>query len=167
MHLEELRRQAAAAIEAAFPVVPVVAASEVENDHCPECSATAAKLAGNPWPQLTKAHLAHDTSPHLLTAAAFRYYLPAMMLRSLEDTRELDDFRNALVGALSPSGGKPSEHDRPKLTGYTGAQVHAVLCFLRCYEASEAMDGERDKVRQRVSARAIKYWSGLLAESPP
>ena len=70
-------------------------------------------------------------SPSLLTTAAFRYYLPAMMLRSMEGRRELDGLPRSLVSELSPAGGKPSEHSRDRLTGFTGSQALAILAFFR------------------------------------
>ena len=159
MRTEDLRQMAEQAIEAAFPVEPLPAADQIRSEHCPECREIAARFSLRPWPELTAADLSGNPSPALLTPAAFRYYLPAMMIRSMERRRELDCFPMSLVGQLSPAGGKPSEHSRPNLTGFTPVQVFAILAFLRYFDAIES--GESLENSRRVVARAIKYWSGL------
>ena len=164
MRTQELREAAQRAIEGAFPIEPLPDPDQVSNDHCPECRGVAERFSVRPWPELRRADLMGNPSPSLLTSAAFRYYLPAMMLRSMEGRRELDCFPGSLVGALSPAGGKPSEHSRDKLSGFSRGQVQAILAFLRYYEATEAEELVTEGAG-RVVARAIKYWSGL-AEGP-
>ena len=160
---EDLRNAARRAIEAAFPIVPLPTAEQIRNDHCPECRELATRFSVRPWTELTLADLSGNPSPSLLTAAAFRYYLPAMMLRSMEGRRELDCLPRSLVSELSPAGGKPSEHGRDRLTGFTGSQVLAILAFLRHFEASESEELPDDESGRRVIARALKYWSDLAA----
>jgi hypothetical protein len=164
MHTEDLRLVAQQGIEAAFPIEPLPEEDQLRNDHCPECREIAARFSVRPWPDLTAADLLGNPSPSLLSATAFRYYLPAMMIRSMERGRELDCFPMSLVSELSPAGGKPSEHNRPKLTGFTQGQVSAVLAFLRHFEASVSEELLHDESGRRVVARAIKYWSGLAGE---
>ena len=165
MQAEDITNAARQAIEAAFPVAPLPTAEQIRNDHCPECRELAARFSVRPWPDLTLADLSGNPSPSLLSTPAFRYYLPAMMLRSMEGRRELDCLPRSLVSELSPAGGKPSEHRRDRLTGFTGSQVLAILAFLRHFEASESEELLDDKSGRRGIARAIKYWSGLAAES--
>src|SRR5688572_5049835 len=105
MSSEDLRKAAIAEIEAAFPVDPVPPVDAVTNDHCPECTEIAGRFFGKQWSQIMVSDLSGNPGPSLLTPAAFRYYLPAMMLRSMESPRELDCLPAALVGALSPPGG--------------------------------------------------------------
>ena len=164
MRAEDLGKAARQAIEAAFPVEPLPTSEQIRNDHCQECRELAARFSVRPWTELTVADLSGNPSPSLLTAAAFRYYLPAMMLRSIEGRRELDCLPRSLVSELSPAGGKPSEKGRDRLTGFTDGQVLAILAFLRHFEASESADLLDDKSGRRVIARAIKYWSGVAGE---
>jgi hypothetical protein len=164
MRAEDLRNAARKAIEAAFPVAPLPMPEEIRNDHCPECRELATRFSVRPWPELTLGELSGNPSPSLLTVAAFRYYLPAMMLRSMERRRELDCFPMSLVSELSPTGGNPSEHGRERLGGFTVSQSHAILAFLRHYEESESEELLDDNSGRRVVARAIKYWSGLAGE---
>jgi hypothetical protein len=114
--LAALRHAAVGAIEGAFPVAPVPDAREVRNDHCPECREIAGRFVGKAWPAITLADLGPNLPASLLTTAAFRYYLPALMLLSMEARDQLDTLPSSLVGELSPAGGKPSEHDRDRLT---------------------------------------------------
>jgi hypothetical protein len=165
MRTDDLMNAARQAIEVAFPVAPLPTAEEIRSDHCPECRELAARFSVRPWRDLAVADLMGNPSPSLLTTAAFRYYLPAMMLRSMEGRRELDCLPKALVSELSPPGGKPSEHAGDKLTGFTSSQVLAILAFLRHFEASESEELLDDKSGRRVIARAIRYWGGLAGDS--
>lgn len=165
MVLENARQAVVRAIEAAFPAVPQPGPEDVQSDHCPECTETAARFAGRAWPEIKASDLTGNPSPSLLNPKAFHYYLPALMLQCLEAGRDLDCLPMSLVGALSPAGGKPSAHDREKLSGFTADQVHAILSFLRHFEATE-MEGESDdRSRRRVLARAVTYWSGIAGEA--
>lgn len=164
MRTEDLRHAAQQAIEAACPVEPLPAEDQIRNDHSPECREIATRFSVREWPGLTAADLLGNPSPSLLTPTAFRYYLPAMMVRSMERRRELDCFPRSLVSGLAPAGGKPSEHSRPELTGFTHGQVLAILAFLRYFEASESEDSLPNESARRVVARAIKYWSDLAGE---
>jgi hypothetical protein len=161
MRTEDLRHAAQRAIEAAFPVEPLPAEDQIRNNHCPECREIATRFSVRAWPDLTAADLLGNPSPSLLTSTAFRDYLPAMMSRSMERRRELECFPASLVGGLSPAGGKPSAHGRPKLTGFTDGQMLASLAFLRHFEACESEDSPQNESARRAVARAIKYGSGL------
>jgi hypothetical protein len=77
----------------------------------------------------------------------------------MEVRARLDLLPSALVGTLSPPGGKVSRGMEGRLTGYPRDQVLAILAFLRHEEAADA-DEATDSSR-RVMARAIKYWNGL------
>jgi hypothetical protein len=165
MVLENARRAVVQAIEAAFPAVPSPRPEDVQSDHCPECTETAARFAGRTWPEIKASDLAGNPSPSLLTPRAFHYYLPALMLQCLKARRELDCLPMSLVSALSPAGGKPSAHVRAKLSGFTADQVGAILSFLRHFEATEMEEGLEDRSRRRVLARALRYWSALAGEA--
>jgi hypothetical protein len=102
-----------------------------------------------------------------------RYYLPAMMVRSLEGERELGIFPDSVVSQLSPPGGKPSERAAVYLAGFTREQVQAILAFLRCRDVSEKVqcskpDWEDEWVLaiptgDKVLAPAIEYWEKQLS----
>jgi hypothetical protein len=163
-HLEE---QATASIRAAFARIDVPGPEEVRNDHCPECQETAARFACMRWEEVTVATLllAPKPSISLLTPAAFRYYLPALMLCCLEAPMELDVLPDAVIGNLSPPNGKATGLTGERLRDFTSAQGVAILAFLRVFELRQKMDSAASadaldlaQVRKPL-ARAITYWT--------
>ena len=100
--LEKMKRDAVLLIGAAFPVGPPPSFAEKRNDHCPEGQETAAIFAGKRWPEIRGGDLERNPALSLLTPAAVHYYLPAMMVRSLEAERELDCTPDGVVWLLSP-----------------------------------------------------------------
>lgn len=170
--LEEVKRNAAAEIRAAFPDADPPTLADMRNDHCLECQETVARFAGKRWLEIAVADLTGNPGPGLLTDTGVRYYLPAMMLQSLEAEGDLDCFPDSVVGLLSPAGGKVSQHDAARLSGYSQKQVKAILAFLRYREARERVErSEPDWPAEwvagvpagRVVSRAINYWERLLA----
>ncbi len=175
--LETLRRAAVEAIEGAFPVGEPPSDHELRNDHCSECKETIGRFIGKRWPDVSVADLSGNPSPALLTAAGFRYYLPAMMLRSMEAKTRLDCFPDSVIAELSPPGGKLSARGKDRLRDFTDAQIHAILAFLMFLEAVEKAawagpDWPEDAIAavptDRPLSRAIKYWRGRASsrESP-
>ncbi len=65
----------------------------MRNDHCSECQETVGRFMGKRWPEVSVSDLSGNPGPSLLTAPGFRYYLPVMMLRSVEARSELDCLR--------------------------------------------------------------------------
>jgi hypothetical protein len=173
--LEQIKRDAVDLISAAFPVGDPPSFAEMQNDHCPECEETVARFMGRRWPDISVEDLAGNPGPSLLTPSGFRYYLPAMMVRSLEVERELGILPDSVVGMLSPAGGKLSEYHVPRLTGFTPEQVQAILAFLRCRDVSEKIqcskpDWEDEWVLaiptgDKVLGRAIEYWEQLAGDA--
>jgi hypothetical protein len=171
--LDALRVAAAQAIERAFPIEEPPDDNAMRNDHCVECQETVARFAGKPWSHVTVSDLGGNPGPSLLTAVGFRYYLPAMMLRSIEARRDLDCFPDSVVGELSPPGNERSGHGGDRLAGFTMEQIAAILAFLLFLEACEKADSAgqdwpEDAIASfptsRPLARAIKYWRGQLGE---
>jgi hypothetical protein len=171
--LKELKRDAVAQIQSAFPVAEPPSFADMRNDHCLECQETVALFAGKRWPEVMAKDLTGNPVPGFLTDIGVRYYLPAMMLRSLESERELDCFPDSVVGLLSPAGGKPNKHTAAWLSGHTRGQVRAILAFLRYREGREKVDrSEADWPADwilavpagRVVTRAIEYWEKQLAK---
>ncbi len=165
--LDKLVREAVAAIHAAFPDAPPPSPAEMHGDHCPECIATNAVFAGRRWQEITVADLARNLPVSLLTPAAFRYYLPALMLRSVEAPGLLDCVPEGVVGSLSPPNGKPSEDMAAVYATFDEAQIRAIVAFLRVFEAREKLDGYPPEAFEwapvsRSLARAIDYWSGRM-----
>jgi hypothetical protein len=171
--LEQMRRDAVLLIGNVFPAGEPPSFAEMRNDHCPECQETAAIFTGKRWPELSFKDLTRNPPLSLLTPAAMHYYLPAVMVRSLEAERELDCVPGDLVSDLSPHDGKPSERQAACYRGFTPGQVRAILAFLRCRDVSEKLDVSQPDwedewvlaipTGDKVLARAIEYWEKELA----
>jgi hypothetical protein len=163
-HLRQLEDRAVAAIRSAFPSGAPPTASEMRNDHCPECAETNAVFTGKRWEDIAVADLAGNPAVSLLTAIAFRYYLPALMLRCIEAAVKLDCLPASVVGMLSPPNGKPDARLADLLGGFDQAQVGAVRAFLHVFEAREKMDRYPPEAfdtvpASRVFTRALAFWS--------
>ena len=163
--LKELESAAIHAIRTAFSAGEPPSADQMRNDHCPECADTNAIFEGKHWQEITVDTLRANPAVSLLTIAALRYYLPALMLRCIESPLELDTLPSGIVSHLSPPNGKPSARLGDLRRSFTRAQNDAVVSFLRVQEArnkiseypEEAFD---DAPATRVVTRAIEYWAG-------
>lgn len=170
--LNEMKWDVERAIRVAFPVGDAPSAAEMRNDHCPECEETVARFTGKAWPNVSADDLLGNPGPGHLTAAGFRYYLPAMMLLSVEFTRELDCFPDGLIGELSPKGTPLSARDADRLR-FTQGQAQAILGFLHFFEIQRKLDcSDPDWPAEAILAvpterpleRAIDYWSARASE---
>ncbi|HEY4016865.1 MAG TPA: DUF6714 family protein [Polyangiaceae bacterium] len=168
--LRQLEEHATASILAAFASTEVPDPADVRNDHCPECRETAETFSGEPWDAITMEKLvASRPSPCLLTAAAFRYYLPALMLRCIEAPVVLDVLPDELIGTLSPAGGNPDGASAERWREFTASQVAAILAFLRVFEMRQRMESGASEDLLDVArvtkplARAIRYWTSREA----
>jgi uncharacterized protein DUF6714 len=164
--LRRLEETATASIRAAFVGTAEPSRAEMRNDHCPECRETSAYFAGQRWEEITVATLVlAKPSVALLTPAAFRYYLPALMLRCIEARLELDVLPESVIGNISPPNAKATGFADERLRDFTAAQVTAVLAFLRVFEMREKIDsGASEEALEftpvhRPLARAIRYWT--------
>lgn len=104
-----------------------------------------------------------------LRPAALRYYLPAFMVRALENPVALDCFVLSVVHELSPPRAQASGRYLERLGGFSREQARAILGFLRVLEAKERAawsepewpaEAVASVPVDRVLARAIRYWSG-------
>jgi hypothetical protein len=108
MRTKDLRHAAVEAIEAAFPIEPVPEGNQVRNDHCPECREIATRFSVRPWPDLSATDRLGDPSPSLLTPTVFRYYLPAMLIRSM-DSSQNESARRVVARAIKYWSGLAGE----------------------------------------------------------
>jgi hypothetical protein len=173
--LQELREQALKAVRSAFPVEEPPTADKVRNHHCPEREETSEIFFGRRWTHITVEDLMGNPALSLLTCAAFRYYLPALMIHSIEAPVELDCIPDDLVALLSPSRGSMNEHVAERLTGFPTHEVQAILSFLRFFQARELAkewvgtgvpsDDISGLPTSKVLTRAIEYWTKQLPSS--
>jgi hypothetical protein len=170
--LNRLRQEAERAIRSAFPDDEAPSPADMGNDHCPECQETAARFIGKRWSALAAGDLLGNPEPGLLTAPGFRYYLPAMMLLSMECAAELDCLPDGVIGVLSPKGTPISVKDAERLR-FTRAQAQAIVGFLRFFELRKKLDwSEPDRPDEAILAvpterpleRAIALWTARASE---
>ncbi|HVH46379.1 MAG TPA: DUF6714 family protein [Labilithrix sp.] len=162
--LRERENHAVASIEAAFPLDAPPTASEMQNDHCPECAEVSALFAGRRWDDIRVVDLVGNPSVSFLTGAGFRYYLPALMLRCIEAPVEVDCVPLSVLGRLSPPGGKPNAKLAELRASFDPARIGAVHAFLLVLEAREKIDWYPPEAFDSVPpskglARALAYWS--------
>lgn len=170
--LNSLRQEAERTIRAAFPVGEAPSPDAMRNDHCPECQETAARFTGKRWSEVVADDLVGNPVPGFLTPSGFRYYLPAMMLLSMERPVELDTVPGGVIGVLSPKGTSLNAKDVDRLR-FTQAQAQAIVAFLRFCELREKLDwSEPDWPDEAILAvpterpleRAIEFWSARASE---
>ena len=155
--ISQLETRAVAAITAAFPDRGPPGPAEMHSDHCEECAKTNAIFAGRLWQELAPADLTGNPPVSLMTSAAIRYYLPALMCRCLEASGLLDCLPSMVVGILSPPNGKPPERLAAVYATFDEAQVAAIVAFLEVFEAREKL--ERGGAVSKPLARALSYWT--------
>lgn len=163
--LLRLEGEAKASIRTAFASSEDPSPSEIEDNHCPECRETAMRFAGRPWDQISVATLLNPRPEiSLLTPAAFRYYVPALMLACIEAPRELDVVPDSLIANLSPPNAKATGDTAERLN-FTPDQARAIVAFLRVFELRQRLESglPEDMLEfapvTRPLARAIRYWT--------
>ena len=146
------------ALRAAFPVepVPLPAALVGHNPACEECVALRESLAGKRWDALDDAWLAlHDADLPLLTGTAFRYHLPAFLLRAAREPHASGS--SLVVLNLSPfSRGALDPSMLERLAPLKPEQREVIRAFLDERRRTQALD-EPERAR---AAEALAFWSG-------
>jgi hypothetical protein len=130
------------------------------NDHCDECIEVSKAFGGRRWPDIALGDLlASETA--LLTAAAWRYYLPAVICLCVRDPDAADIRCEYLVYQLEPpEPGKDDVWFEERRGGFTEAQRQAIVGYLSWYRAREEAQYanlEMD-VPQHVY-RALAHWT--------
>jgi len=117
--VEDLRRE----IEAAFPLTPIPAGPLVQG---PDDHGLEAFLGGHAWRGHDAAELRRRPKALMqLTGAAFRYYLPAFLMASIEHPEDPDILPAMIVGAIASRGADAK--------ALTPAQRKAVARFLAAH----------------------------------
>lgn len=154
MNREQLRSQ----IVEAFKPAQQPKAEEISNErHCDECRGLAKALRNRKWyevpPEIVDAN--HDKLP-LLSPIAFRYFLPAYMLRSLDapggSTWQFTFY------ALTPKG---TDWLLPNVELLTKSQMEAIIAFLD-FQTLEFDEVGWPLATEKVLLRKIKVWLDLI-----
>jgi len=148
--LEQLREQ----IRQAFPATRYY--GTVTTCDCDECSEIREGLNRKQWDEVPQEFLASTGNPTLLTPEAFVAFLPAYLLRALDDLSPHGAVSGLTVYSLTPSREEWQVRrvfERIRLM--TGAQVQAVRAFLK-FAQENSGDPEWNR---RDFARAFeKIW---------
>ncbi len=126
-----------AQVTTAFPAEPVPPPAALFNDHCDECIEVSKAFGGRPWPDISLGDLlASETA--LLTAVAWRYYLPAVICLCVRDPDAAGIRCEYLVYQLEPpEPGKDDVWFEERRGGFTEAQRQAIVGYLSWYRVRE------------------------------
>jgi|GEM_PF-3193557 hypothetical protein len=154
------RREAAESIRAAFADIP----------H-PGGEPFAEWLRGKTWREIASVDRVEGDLLFLIAidAPAFRYYLPAFLLASLEDSAgpPETDITETLIGFLAPGGNVSSESDfHERMDGLTPEQVEALCRYLE-YQSAFQQDfnahlkawGDDDPLEDVARTALDRYWN--------
>lgn len=128
-------------VRAAFSDVLRPAADALMNHHCCECLETSSAFGGKPWADISLDDLLAGRETALLTAEAWRYYLPAMIIWCIRAPEAVDVLQDNLVFQLEPR----SDTDDPPLrewfaqraVGFNQEQRSAIVAYLEWYRSRE------------------------------
>jgi hypothetical protein len=149
-----------ALIDRAFSDTPRPAREALSNDHCCECVEVSAAYAGKGWTDISLADVLAGRETALLSAVAWRYYLPAVMTWCIRAPDEVDVIQDNLVYQLEPPGegrGVP-EWFTERATGFSDEQRAAIVAYLHSYRAREEAHWAPAPPPRHVY-NALAYWA--------
>ncbi len=155
---EERRDSLKEKVSAAFADVPRPDKNNIALCPCPECTALTRTLAGVEWRAVTPEVLeaTHEQLP-LFSPRAFRYFLPAYLLHSL-DHFGYDGVCEFTVYALTP--GKETEssaaYNRERFARFAPEQMDVVHDFLDLARQDESFAGYHTAI-ERGKKRLMRY----------
>ncbi len=130
-------------LTAAFSDVAQPAADALMNHHCCECLETSSAFGGKPWADISLDNLLAGRETALLTAEAWRYYLPAMIIWCIRAPDTVDVIQDNLVYQLEPphtEGGSVREWFEERAVGFNQEQRNAIVAYLEWYRSREEAD---------------------------
>jgi hypothetical protein len=143
----------------AFAGVPYPGREALFNHHCGECAEVSASYTDKPWTEIVLADVLAGRETALLTAAAWRYYLPAILIWCLREPDAVDVILDNLVYQLEPPGdghGVP-EWFNERATGFSDEQRAAIVAFLHWYRERDEQRWMGDPPRHVYNA--LDYWA--------
>jgi hypothetical protein len=147
-------------IEAAFAGVPYPGREALFNHHCCECVDVSESFGGRRWTEIALADVLGGRETCLLTAAAWRYYLPAVMIWCIRAPDAVDVIQDNLVFQLEPPDGTRGvpEWFNQRVRGFSREQRAAILAYLDWYRVrDQARWGGAEPPRHVYNA--IAYWA--------
>ena len=147
-------------ITTAFASSERPAADALRNDHCCECAEISDAYGGRPWAEISLQDILRGRETALLSAAAWRYYLPAMMIWCIRAPETVDVIQDNLVCQLEPpteDRGVP-EWFAARAAGFSDAQRAAIAAYLDWSRQREEAQWPPGTAPRHV-LNALEYWS--------
>jgi hypothetical protein len=152
---------------AAFAATPYPGDENIAVDqtgHDPECNEIATAFAGKRWTQITPEILREfSQSLPLLTSPAFRYFLPAYMIGTIDPQVDLSGARDFVVFNLTPPGartGWQADLFRARAELFTTEERDAIRSFLELMEQQKRAEWESEGRHAPLKElqQAIRFW---------
>ena len=146
-------------IRRAFSATPQPEPAALLNNHCCECVEVSAAYAGRRWMDISLDDVLAGRETALLSAAAWRYYLPAVMIWCIRAPDVVDVIQDNLVYQLEPpveGRGVPEWFDE-RATGFSEEQRAAIVAYLQWYRAREETQWAGTDPPPHAY-NALKYW---------
>jgi len=154
-----------AEVAAAFPSAPVPARDALLNHHCCECIEVSEAFGCKPWPAITLDDLRAGAETALLTPAAWRYYLPAVITWCVRAPDAVDVIQDNLVYQLEPP--EPTDQEslhewfRQRAVGFSEEQRQVIRSYLEWYGERQEADCLALALEPPMSVyRALEHWTG-------
>jgi hypothetical protein len=124
-------------IEAAFADAQPPDERNITVCNCVECNEIAATFQGKHWNEIPLDLLRYNSEAMcFFTPEAYRYYLPAYMMASLQDYIAADTITEFIVyGLIAPAEASRVQVYRQKMEGFTSLQRNAIESFLQFLKA--------------------------------
>lgn len=149
-------------VHAAFRDVPLPSGEDLRNDHCCECSEISAAFGARPWSEISLEDLLAGRETALLSEAAWRYYLPSMIIWCIRNPEVVDVIQDNLVYQLAPPETQEEwawEWFRPRASGFNREQRKAIVAFLNWHrDREEEHWSALGAAPPAHAARALAFW---------
>ena len=146
----------------AFAETVQPASEALVNNHCCECAEVSAIYAPKRWMDVSLDDVLRGRETALLSAAAWRYYLPAFMIWAIREPHAVDVLQDNLVYQLEPPAdgrGVPEWFDE-RAQGFTVPQRRAIVAYLEWYRArDEATWARLGTEPPRHVYNALAHWA--------
>jgi hypothetical protein len=146
MAAQELRDQ----IREAFPATQFY--GPVTSCDCEECTHIREELRHKRWDEISTTFLDFTSSPTLLTPEAFNAFLPAYLLRALDD---LDRHSEFTVYCLCPDNEDGVSHLLQRARLMNPVQIQAIRAFLVFVQENA---GDAEWFRPFITGALEKVW---------
>ena len=154
-------------IRAAFESAEQPPRDALFNDHCCECAEISAAYDGKRWSDVSLEDVLRGREIALLTASAWRYYLPAFLIWAIRAPEAVDVLQDNLVYQLEPpaDGRGVPEWFAERCANFSAEQGLAIVAYLEWYrERDEAMWHGLGAEPPRHVYNALAYWFAAAAD---